>query len=122
MESHYWSDYLLVAWFIALGVGLPLVAFGLARLIRPHRPYPEKLATYESGVEPFGTSRVRFRAHYYLTALLFVLFDVEVLFLYPWAVAFGQAKAFAFVEGLVFLGLIGFALFYAWRKGALEWK
>ncbi len=103
---------------------IPLVAsfvFGLLR-IRPRRPDPVKDAPYECGVETEGDTWVQFNFRYYLIALLFVVFDVEVVFLYPWAVAFRQVKLFGFVEALIFVLILVVGYVYAWRKRALEWR
>ena len=96
------------------------VAFGLLRL-RPNRPDPVKSDTYECGVETEGDALVQFHVRYYVVALLFVIFDVEAVFLYPWAVAFRQLGLFAFVEALLFLVVLFIGYVYAWRRKALEW-
>jgi NADH:ubiquinone oxidoreductase subunit 3 (subunit A) len=96
------------------------VAFGLVRL-RPKRPDPIKSATYECGVETEGDALGQFNVRYYVFALLFVVFDVEVVFLYPWAVAFRQLGLFAFVEAVLFVAILVVGYLYAWRKKALEW-
>jgi NAD(P)H-quinone oxidoreductase subunit 3 len=83
---------------------------------------PERRTTYESGIEPMGEARIQFNIRYYMFALLFVLFDVETLFLYPWAVTFRQLGLSAFLEALVFITILILGLVYAWRKGALEWS
>ena len=97
------------------------VAFGLLRL-RPNRPDPVKTDTYECGVETEGDALVQFNARYYVVALLFVVFDVEAVFLYPWAVAFRQLGLFAFVEAVLFLAVLVVGYVYAWRRKALEWS
>ena len=96
------------------------VVFGLLRL-RPNRPDPVKTATYECGVETEGDALVQFNARYYVVALLFVVFDVEAVFLYPWAVAFRQLGLFAFVEAVLFVVILLVGYVYAWRRRALEW-
>jgi NADH-quinone oxidoreductase subunit A len=96
------------------------VVLGLLRL-RPDRPDPVKTDTYECGVETEGDALVQFNARYYVVALLFVVFDVEAVFLYPWAVAFRQLGLFAFVEAALFLGVLLVGYVYAWRRKALEW-
>jgi len=97
------------------------VVFGLLRL-RPNRPDPVKTDTYECGVETEGDALVQFNARYYVVALLFVVFDVEAVFLYPWAVAFRQLGLFAFVEAVLFLAVLVVGYVYAWRRKALEWS
>ena len=89
--------------------------------IRPERPNPVKSATYECGVETVGDAWGQFNVRYYVIALLFVIFEVEAVFLYPWAVAFRQLGLFAFVEAVIFLVILGVGYVYAWRRKALEW-
>lgn len=119
----YWNSYLFVVFFLVLGVLLPVSSlWGIGKLLRPHHPTKEKLTTYESGVEPIGDAHVRYNARYYLFALLFVVFDVETLFLYPWAVSFRKLGLFGLVEMILFILLLGIGLMYAWRKKVLEWN
>jgi NADH-quinone oxidoreductase subunit A len=108
--------FLVVA--IVFGV-LPLL---IARLIRPSRPDPAKGIPYECGVDPIGSPHIQFNSRFYLYALVFVIFDVEAIFVFPWAVAYGGLGLFALIEMVIFIGilLVGFA--YAWRKQALEWQ
>ncbi len=107
--------------FVAGGLLFPIISFGIARLLAPHNPTPEKLTTYECGVPVIGDSRVRFPVHYYVFALLFVVFDVETAFLYPWAVVFKQLGLFALVEALIFIAILVVGLVYAWKKKVLRW-
>jgi NADH-quinone oxidoreductase subunit A len=104
-------------------VGVLFVAIGLvtAWLLRPHRPYPSKRTTYECGESPVGDTRMRFNIRFYVVALIFIIFDVEVVFLFPWALVYAGLGWFAFVEMMVFLVilLVGFA--YVWRNGDLDW-
>lgn len=97
-------------------------AFGLSFVLAPRRKGVERALTYESGMEPIGAAWIQFNIRYYMFALVFVVFDVETVFLYPWAVAFNQLGLLAFVEALIFIGILVIALVYAWRKGALEWS
>lgn len=99
---------------------LASVVFGVLK-IRPKRPDPVKEATYECGVETVGDALGQFNVRYYVFALLFVIFDVEVVFLYPWAVAFRQLGLFAFVEAVLFVLILVVGYLYAWRRKALEW-
>lgn len=122
MSAFYTNNYVIVLIFIALGILLPVVALTLGRFLRPHNPTPEKLTTYESGNEPVGSSWVQFKVKYYMFALLFVIFDVETIFLYPWAVAYDQLGLFALVEMIIFILLLVVGLIYAWKKKVLEWK
>lgn len=100
-----------------------IITFLLANyLLKLRRPSPAKLTTYECGMDPIGDSWIRFNTRYYLFALLFVVFDVEAVFLYPWAVAYRQLGLYAFVEMAIFIGILLIGYLYAWNKKALEWK
>ena len=117
--------YLLV--FLVVGVLFCAIALGLAWLLRPHRPTPAKAGTYECGLEPTGVAWYQFPVRYYLFALIFVLFDVETAYLYPWAIQFAQGKhklfaLFAVGEAAIFLGILMVGFLYVWRKGALKWE
>ncbi|MBE3554541.1 MAG: NADH-quinone oxidoreductase subunit A [Thermicanus sp.] len=116
------NNYIIVIIFMFLGILVPIGGLTVARFLRPHHPTPEKRTTYESGNEPIGDSWVRFKVKYYLFALLFVLFDVEAIFLYPWAVVYDEIGLFALLEMLLFVFLLVTGLIYAWRKKVLEWK
>ena len=115
------SQFAAVAVFLVLGAGFVLFNFLLAKLIRPSAPTPIKLSTYECGETPVGSAWIQFNVRFYIFALIFVIFDVEVVFLFPWAIAFRSLGMFAFVEMFVFLLILVFGLFYAWRKGFLRW-
>jgi NADH-quinone oxidoreductase subunit A len=118
----YTNNYVIVAIFIALGIFLPVSALMAGKLLRPAKPNEMKQATYESGNEPVGEGQVRFNIRYYLFALMFVIFDVETVFLYPWAVAYDQLGLFALVEMLIFVSLLVVGLIYAWKKKVLQWN
>ena len=111
-----------IALFLVVAAIFPIVPLVLARLIAPRRPDRVKLAPYESGVETIGPTHVQFRTRYYLYALIFVIFDVEAIFLFPWAVSYNNLGLFALVEMLVFIAFLLVAFAYAWRKRALEWQ
>ncbi len=115
------ANYAFIGVFFLAALSFPVVPLVLAYFLRPKRPTPIKQSTYECGLEAIGDIWVQFKVQYYLYALAFVIFDVEVIFLYPWAVAYNQLGLFALIEMLIFLGLLVFGLIYAWRKGALEW-
>ena len=117
MQQHY----VFIGLFALVSIVFPIVAVGLAYFLRPKRPHPVKTDTYECGLETRGPTWVRFRAQYYLYALIFVVVDVETAFLYPWAVAYDKLLPFAVVEMFIFLGILVVGLAYAWRKGALRW-
>ena len=100
---------------------LPAVALLIPRVIAPKKPNPLKSQTYECGIETVGDTWVQFRVQYYIFALIFLIFDAELVFLFPWAVAFDQLALFAVLEGVLFILILVAGLIYAWRKGALEW-
>ena len=114
-------QYLAVLIFLFAGTGVVLFTFWLSRLVRPHHPYKEKTINYECAENPIGTSWIQFNNRFYIFALIFVVFDVEVVFLFPWAVAFGQLGLFALIEMVVFILILFFGLFYAWKRGVLKW-
>ncbi len=118
----YQNSYLIIAIFLGLGIILPIVALFLGKLLRPHKPEETKYSTYESGIEPFSDSRVQFHVRYYIFALMFVIFDVETVFLYPWAVAYEKLGIFALIEMLIFVFMLVIGLIYAWKKKVLKWN
>ena len=115
------ANYAFIGVFFLAALSFPVVPLVLAYFIRPKRPTEIKQSTYECGLEAIGDIWVQFKVQYYIYALAFVVFDVEVIFLYPWAVAFNQLGLFALVEMFIFLFILIAGLVYAWRKGALEW-
>jgi len=116
------ADYLVVAAFLALGVLFVLATLGVSWVLAPHKPDKQKYSTYECGSVPIGPPWVQFHVGYYVYALLFVMFDIETVFLYPWAVAFGKGIPFILVDMVAFLAIIGVGLAYAWKEGALKWR
>jgi NAD(P)H-quinone oxidoreductase subunit 3 len=116
------SGYEYFLGFLLICTVVPLLALTASTLLRPRRGGAERRTTYESGMEPIGGAWIQFNIRYYMFALVFVIFDVETVFLYPWAVAFHQLGLLAFIEALVFIAILVVALVYAWRKGALEWS
>ena len=122
MLSSYEYNYLFLGVFLLIAISFPLLPIILAKFVAPKKPNPIKNATYECGVETKGDSWVQFKVQYYVYALIFVIFDIEVIFIYPWAVAFKQMGLFAFVEMAIFLTILAFGLVYAWKKNVLEWK
>ncbi|NLH80947.1 MAG: NADH-quinone oxidoreductase subunit A [Phyllobacteriaceae bacterium] len=115
------SEYLPIVVFIALGA-----IIGLALLVAPYllaykKPDPEKLSAYECGFNAFDDARMKFDVRFYLVSILFIIFDLEVAFLFPWAVAFGKLGWFGFGSMMVFLGVLAIGFVYEWKKGALEW-
>lgn len=117
----YTNNYVIVAIFLGLSILLPIAALTIGKLLRPSKPVEEKYTTYESGNEPVGEGQIRFNIRYYLFALMFVIFDVETVFLYPWAVAYKQLGLFALVEMCIFVALLAIGLLYAWKKKVLQW-
>src|SRR4028119_904041 len=115
------GNYAFIGIFAIAAITFPLLPLILSRFIRPRRPTPIKQSTYECGLEAIGDIWVQFKVQYYLYALAFVVFDIETVYLYPWAVAYNQLGLFALVEMTIFLLIRVAGLVYAWRKGALEW-
>ena len=108
--------------FLLISAAVPILALTTNKIISPKSKAGERQLTYESGMEPIGGAWIQFNIRYYMFALVFVVFDVETVFLYPWAVAFHKLGLLAFIEALVFIAILVVALAYAWRKGALEWS
>jgi NADH-quinone oxidoreductase subunit A len=117
----YLTRYFPILLFIFVALAFGVVTLLLSYLVQPKYPEPEKLTTYECGSEPFSDARMPFPVRYYIFAMLFVIFDIEVIFLYPWAVVFTKIGFIGLIEMLIFIGLFLVAYIYAWRKGALEW-
>src|SRR4026208_1368069 len=107
---------------LAVGVALPLLGGGATRLLGVHRPDPEKLSPYECGFEAFEDARMKFDVRYYLVAILFILFDLEIAFLFPWAVVINEIGIAGFLAMMLFLGILVVGFVYEWMKGALEWE
>jgi len=119
--SEFLRAYLLVAVFGATAVLVVGGVLGLGSLIRPKRPNEQKLATYESGVDPTVGGLAQSNVRYYIFALLFVMFDVEAVFIFPWALRLETYQVFGLVEMIVFIVILALGLVYAWRKGVLKW-
>ncbi|UCD98537.1 MAG: NADH-quinone oxidoreductase subunit A [Chloroflexota bacterium] len=115
------NDWIFIGVFLVLAPIFPAIALLIPRFIAPRKPNPLKTETYECGIETYGDTWVQFKAQYYIFALVFLIFDIEVVFLYPWAVAFEQLPMFAVLEGVLFILILVAGLFYTWRKGVLEW-
>ena len=115
------QDYLPLVIFIAVALGLGSRAADRAVPGRLQAPDPEKLSAYECGFNAFDDARMKFDVRFYLVAILFIIFDLEVTFLFPWAVVFGQLGAYGFWSMMVFLGVLTIGFAYEWKKGALEW-
>lgn len=120
-QSEFLRDYLNVVWFGAAGVLLGLLLFGVSALLRPNLPSAQKSIAYEGGVNPLASGWAQSQIRYYVFALLFVIFDVEAVFLFPWAAAAEEYGAFGLVVMLVFIFLLLDGLIYAWKRGLLRW-
>ncbi|HJS66429.1 MAG TPA: NADH-quinone oxidoreductase subunit A [Nitrospiraceae bacterium] len=117
----YLTRYFPILFFVVIALTFGLWSLIVSYLVHPKYPESEKLSTYECGSEPFSDARMPFPVRYYIFAMLFVIFDIEVIFLYPWAVVFTKIELIGLIEMLIFIGLFLVAYVYAWRKGALEW-
>ena len=116
-------DHLAVGAFVLFGMAFVVLVVWVSNLLSPNsEDSPDRLEPYECGSEPVGPSWVQFRVGYYVYALLFVVFDIETVFLYPWAVAFGQMGVFILVEMVIFIAILAVGLGYAWKEGALRWR
>ena len=116
------QTYLPVLVFIVIGLGIGVVMILAGSFIGPHRPDAEKLSPYECGFEAFEDSRMKFDVRYYLVAILFIIFDLEIAFLFPWAVVLDEVGTFGFLAMMVFLLVLVIGFIYEWKKGALEWE
>ena len=120
MEA-YFKEYLPIVIFLGIAAVLGIVFILAATVLAPKAPDPEKLSSYECGFNAFDDARMTFDVRFYLVAILFIIFDLEVSFLFPWAVAFGDIGVLGFRSMVVFLGVLTVGFIYEWRKGALEW-
>lgn len=121
MPEGYFGQYITIGIFAIVGAALVGMTLQLSRLLRPNVPHPDKLTTYESGIDPIGIGWTQSSVRYYIFALLFVIFDVEALFLFPWALVFERLGTPAFIEMILFIGVLALALLYAIKKKVLEW-
>ena len=117
----YLTNYFPILVFIGVAFAFGAGTLVISSLLQPRLPDPEKLSAYECGSEPFSDARMPFPVRYYIIAMLFVIFDIEILFLYPWAIAFDRIGVIGMVEMLIFIALFVVGYVYAWKKGALEW-
>jgi len=115
------TNYLPILLFIGIAIAFGAVSLLAGRIVRPSRPYRAKLNPYESGSPLFSDARIQFPMRYYIIAMLFVIFDLEIIFIIPWAVRFQALGLVGLVEMLVFIAILLVGLWYAWKKGALEW-
>lgn len=116
------ENYLPIAIFLVMGFVFGIAPVVMGRLVAPHRPDVDKNSPYECGFEAFEDSRMKFDVRYYLVAILFIIFDLEIAFLFPWAVALEEIGIFGFVAMFIFLAILVVGFIYEWKKGALEWE
>lgn len=116
------ENYLPVLIFIVIGLAVGGIMIVLGFVLSPHKPDSEKLSPYECGFEAFGDARMKFDVRYYLVAILFIIFDLEIAFLFPWAIVLSDIGMFGYVAMLIFLGILVIGFIYEWKKGALEWE
>ena len=121
MLSDFLKDYLPIIIFLFIALGLSCAFVVINFILSPKKPDPEKLSAYECGFEPFEDARIQFDVRFYLVAILFIIFDLEVAFLFPWAVALSDIGLFGFISMMIFLFLLTIGFIYEWKKGALEW-
>ena len=121
MLSEFLKDYLPIIIFLVIALGLSGAFVVVNLILSPKHPDPEKLSAYECGFEPFEDSRMKFDVRFYLVAILFIIFDLEVAFLFPWAIVFGDIGFFGFFSMMFFLTILTIGFIYEWKKGALEW-
>jgi NADH-quinone oxidoreductase subunit A len=115
------NPWLYIGLFLIIGIVVPIAPLVIAAFIAPRKPNPIKQSTYECGMETVGESWVQFKAQYYVFALVFLVFDVETVFLFPWAITLKALPMFAVLEGVIFILILFAGLVYTWRKGLLEW-
>ena len=122
MLTDFIKDYLSIVIFIFIALGLSIGFIVLNFLFSPKNPDPEKLSAYECGFEAFGDSRMKFDIRFYLVAILFIIFDLEIAFLFPWAISLGKIGLFGFISMMIFLFILTVGFIYEWKKGALDWE
>jgi NADH-quinone oxidoreductase subunit A len=115
-------EYLPIMVFLVISIVVAGAAYGLSFLVGVKKPDPEKVSAYECGFDAFSDTRTRFDVRYYLVAILFIIFDLEVAFLFPWAISLGEIGMFGFWSMVSFLGILTVGFIYEWKKGALEWE
>jgi len=116
------ENYLPVMIFIGVGLALGIIPIALGYLLGPSKPYADKLSPYECGFDAFEDSRMKFDVRFYLVAILFIIFDLEIAFLFPWAIVLSDIGMFGFIAMAIFLGILVIGFIYEWKKGALEWE
>ena len=122
MLVEFLKDYLPIILFLVIALILSAGFILINFLLSPNNPDPEKLSAYECGFEPFNDSRMEFDVRFYLVAILFIIFDLEIAFLFPWAISLGTIGIFGFVSMMIFLFILTIGFIYEWKKGALDWE
>jgi len=122
MLTDFLKDYFSIIMFLIIALGLSVGFIVLNFALSPKNPDPEKLSAYECGFEPFNDSRMEFDVRFYLVAILFIIFDLEIAFLFPWAISLGKIGIFGFVSMMIFLFILTIGFIYEWKKGALDWE
>ena len=122
MSAEFLKDYLPIIIFLIIALGLSCAFVVINFILSPNNPDPEKLSAYECGFEPFDDSRMEFDVRFYLVAILFIIFDLEIAFLFPWAISLGEIGATGFWSMMFFIGVLTIGFIYEWKKGALEWE
>ncbi len=116
------KEYFSIIVFLIIALGLSFGFIILNYILSPKKPDPEKLSAYECGFDPFNDSRMEFDVRFYLVAILFIIFDLEIAFLFPWAITLGKIGIFGFVSMMIFLSILTIGFIYEWKKGALDWE
>ena len=122
MLSDFLKDYLSIILFLVIALGLSVAFIVINFVLSPKKPDPEKLSAYECGFEPFDDSRMEFDVRFYLVAILFIIFDLEIAFLFPWAISLGSIVLLGFCSMMIFLFILTVGFIYEWKKGALDWE
>ena len=122
MQSDFLQDYLSIILFLIIALSLSVAFIVINFILSPKKPDPEKLSAYECGFEPFNDSRMEFDVRFYLVAILFIIFDLEIAFLFPWAISLGNIGLLGFCSMMIFLFILTVGFIYEWKKGALDWE
>ena len=122
MVAELLNEYFPIILFLIIALGLSFIFIMLNFLLSPKKPDPEKLSSYECGFEPFNDSRIEFDVRFYLVAILFIIFDLEIAFLFPWAISLGNIGFIGFSSMMIFLLILTVGFIYEWKKGALDWE
>ena len=122
MIAEFLKEYFPIILFLIIALGLSFAFILINFLLSPKKPDPEKLSSYECGFEPFNDSRMQFDVRFYLVAILFIIFDLEIAFLFPWAISLGNIGLIGFISMMIFLFILAVGFIYEWKKGVLDWE